>query len=205
MLYTQYREASLKHLQACKTALYGLRFYRGNSGIIHSTPTHNRDALLLDIFYLSGYTLECIINYAIYKRIGWTTQDVKEMYNIPRNAAFFKKPNYPGTRNRVLLASGRDFFPTYYIKQHKFNKNIQLLHSLLPGNNVLLINRAIPLSINLQRMVFDAVGTTRNNDYWKPELRYEPVNWFSTRYTEQDVIDLVSLTETVYNDLLRIA
>jgi hypothetical protein len=193
MIYTQYREASLKHLQACKTALHGLRFYRGNSGVISSTPSHNRDALLLDIFYLSGYTLECIINYAIYKRIGWITNPVDSMQNSQHRISFYKNQ------------SGVSFRPSYWIAQHKFNRNVQLLHLLLPGNNVPLINRAIPVSINLQRMVFDAVGTTRNNDHWKPELRYEPTNWFSTRYTEQDIIDLVSLTETVYNDLLRIA
>lgn len=201
MLYTQYKEASLKHLQACKTAVHGLKFYHGRSAITSNLAKPNRDALLLNIFYLCGYTLECIINYAICKKISWTSRSVKEMYDVTKNVAFYKEPYdppYGRGKARVRLTSGRDFIPSYYFAQHKFNINVQLLHILLPGNVVPLVNSSIPVAANLQRMIFDPFNGSRNNHCWKPDIRYLPASWFASNYTEQDVLDLVELTEQVY-------
>jgi hypothetical protein len=193
MLYTQYKDASLKHLQACKTALYGLKFYKGASGVTTSTPNPSRDALLFNIFYLSGYTLECIINFAIYKKIGWTT-NVQHMSNSHYSICY------------NIHQHSLPFRPTYSISQHKFNKNIQLLNNLLPGNNIPLINPSIPIhsNPNIEKMLLDTVSRRRNTDCWKPDLRYNPVSWFFPKYTEQDVHDLVSLTEDIYIKLQNV-
>jgi len=204
MIYNQYKDASLKHLQACKTALHGLSFYHNKSSAIPTTPQLNKDSLLLDIFYLTGYTLECIVNYAIYKKIGFNnTSDVKQMYNFSNKIAFFRRPNYPQTNNRVQL-NGHDFLPSYWIEQHKFNKNIQLLDKLLPGNNIPLINQSVPISLTIQKMILETVSRVRNNNYWKPELRYEPANWILGKYTEQDIKDLVKLSEKIYIELQKV-
>lgn len=205
MLYTQYKDAALKHLQASKTALRGLSFYKGAT---NSTLNLSKEALLFDIFYLSGYTLECIINYALYKKTGWTTQDVKEVYDISRNFAFFKKPNYNGTRNRVQVQnrSGNyvDFSPRYFIEQHRFNNNIGLLSSLLPNSQIPLIDSSVNISQKMKEMIFDSLNGRRNNNYWKAEMRYEPITWFSSRYNEQDVREFFALTETIYNELQKV-
>lgn len=200
MLYTQYKDAALKHLQACKTALHGL------SGTVSTT---NKDALLLDIFYLSGYTLECIINYAIYKRVGWHT-NVYDLIDSNNKISFYKpKKDRNGNFIRIFdTRTNQHFTPQYWIAQHQFNRNIRLLADIFrvefPGTSFHLVNNLTRVSMSNQKMILEIIGNgrTRNNqDFWKPELRYEPVSWFNARYTEQDVIDLVNLTEQVFIQL----
>jgi hypothetical protein len=53
-------------------------------------------------------------------------------------------------------------------------------------------------------MLLDTVSRRRNTDCWKPDLRYNPVSWFFPKYTEQDVHDLVSLTEDIYIKLQNV-
>lgn len=187
MQYTQYRDASLKHLNACKTALHGLKFYHGSAPL----SRRKKESLLLNIFYLSGYTLECIINYSIYKRLGFSTNSrVENLQDTSRSIAFYKKPN--GSTHQFQ----------YCIQQHKFHLNVQLLHTLLPGGHgVPLIDRTVYVLPNLQKMVFDRYNGTVNNEHWKPEIRYKTTIPFS----QTDIEQFVELTEKIYIELLTIA
>ena len=187
MLYTQYKDAALKHLNACKTALHGLKFYHGNTPISQK----KREALLHNIFYLSGYTLECIINYAIYRRVGFSlTSEVELLQDTVNNISFYKTPR--GNTHKF----------TYFVQQHKFHKNIQLLHNLLPGgHSVPLVDRTINIAPEMERMIFDRFAGVRNNNHWRPELRYET----TTPFSQSDIEELVKLTEQVYIQLLTVA
>jgi hypothetical protein len=76
--YKEYEKASLKHLKACQAMLAGL------SCKTTTISVAEKEYLLMDIFYLSGYTLECIINYDMLTLF-------EEAQNIDLELAEFRK------------------------------------------------------------------------------------------------------------------
>lgn len=74
MKYKDYRNAARKHLNTC-TVLE--EKYNTNS-----CTTETRKSLVLNMYYLSGYIIECIVKYGIYDLIGYDKdQDVKLLDN----------------------------------------------------------------------------------------------------------------------------
>ncbi|MCE2906773.1 MAG: hypothetical protein LW814_17455 [Anabaena sp. CoA2_C59] len=179
MRYKEYERASLKHLKACQAMLAGL------SCQAKSISVAEKEYLLMDIFYLSGYTLECIINFALFK----------EVYKKPHN-----KPKYNDYTNvKIVEDSTLNFafkFRTkanskgyaYCIQTHNFYKNIQLLNNLVGKNTIPLISNPKTVPPNLLQMI-------RN---WKAEARYHT----HIKYNEKDIKSLVELTEKVYNAII---
>jgi hypothetical protein len=200
MLYTQYKDAALKHLNACKTALYGLKFYHGTTPLSQK----KREALLHNIFYLSGYTLECVINYALYKRLRWTSQEVHKLINSDYKIVYVKPTSWNQNAGRLEVKSFTDrirnvtFTPNFWIAQHEFNKNVQLLHILLPNSRVPIVDNSIRIPPNVHRMVFEIQN---QKNHWRPELRYET----TTPFSQSDIEEFVELTEQVYIKLLTVA
>jgi hypothetical protein len=102
----------------------------------------------------------------------------------------------------IIIFIDRNYPTRYFIQQHKFHKNIQLLQNLLPGgHSVPLIDRSISISPTMERMIFDRFAGIRNNNHWRPELRYET----TTPFSQSDIEEFVELTEQVYIQLLTVA
>ena len=175
MLYREYEKASLKHLKACQIMLTGLNYQA------KSISVQEKEYLLMDIFYLSGYTLECIINFAllkkVYKRNRWNdTKCVKKVVDSSLSFAFRCK-DYQGNQY------------TFCIQFHNFWKNINLLDSLLAGNNIPLIGDKKSVPVGLLNMI----------ENWESASRYHT----HKKYNESDINALVELTEKVYNAIIN--
>jgi len=77
MLYKEYYNSALRHLDVCKIMLERLssmdrkpKFYA------------KRERLLLDIYYLSGYVIETMISYSHFVSLGWNVNDNIETYSL---------------------------------------------------------------------------------------------------------------------------
>ncbi|WP_228043965.1 hypothetical protein, partial [Dolichospermum sp. LEGE 00246] len=82
--YKEYEKASLKHLKACQAMLAGL------SCKTTTISVAEKEYLLMDIFYLSGYTLECKSLNSVYPDMACATlrYQTNDFCNI-----VFRNPN----------------------------------------------------------------------------------------------------------------
>jgi hypothetical protein len=72
MLYKDYLNAARKHEHTCDVI-----YEKITTGVCSSTQ---EKCLLLNLYYLSGYIIECIIKYAIYDLIGYKKdEDIKNL------------------------------------------------------------------------------------------------------------------------------
>ena len=180
--YKEYEKASLKHLKACQAMLAGL------SCKTTTISVAEKEYLLMDIFYLSSYTLECIINYAILKLIykqsynKWHDNESVRKVVDPNYSFAFKSKDQNGNKYR------------FYIESHNFWNNIDLLNQLLSGNTIPLISNKKNLPPNhISPIVLDMIES------WEARSRYHTY----PKYNEKEIRDLVELTEQVYNAIIN--
>jgi hypothetical protein len=71
LLYKEFRDAAKRHLETCQ-------FMLGNLGTLKNKPSERY--ILINIYYLGGYVIECIVKYAIYALAGYSRdRDIKEL------------------------------------------------------------------------------------------------------------------------------
>ncbi len=74
MVYKDYRTVANRHLQTCK---YMCKCLDSDIGKLNETEKAN---ILTNIYYLSGYVIECIIKYAIYDYLQYDAKaDVADL------------------------------------------------------------------------------------------------------------------------------
>ena len=74
MVYKDYLNAARKHKYTCEVIFEKL------NGINEQTDKAKYRYLLLNLYYLSGYVIECTVKYGIYNLIGYEKEkDVKEL------------------------------------------------------------------------------------------------------------------------------
>jgi len=191
MIYSDYEKASVKHLKACKTMVFAL--------LNHSASISPKDKsyLLMNIFYLSGYTLECIINYAlfkeVYRRNRWSEKECvkkgfshKGVVDESLSFAFWQEKTpvvNPKTGKRSMINKY-----AHCIQHHDFWNNVTLLDNLLSGNCIPLIGNKKAVPTNVLRII----------STWQAASRYDT----HVTYKESDISDLVDLTEEVYQGII---
>jgi hypothetical protein len=193
MIYSDYEKASLKHLKACKTMVFTL--------LHHSASISQKDKsyLLMNIFYLSGYTLECIINYAlfkeVYRRNRWSNKEcVKKGFShkkgvVDKNLSFaFWQEKTPSFNPKTGKNSMTNKY-NHCIQHHDFWNNVTLLDNLLSGNCIPLIGNKKAVPQNVLRII----------PTWRAASRYDT----HVTYKESDIVDLVDLTEKVYQGIIN--
>lgn len=184
MQYIQYKKAALKHLKSCQAIVD----YFDHSH--HSISPLSEQYLLMNLFYLSGYTLECVINYALFNKICTKNNfpkdtSVYKLYDKSEKFAF--KRTYTEQTGRENVASN---VATFYIESHDFMKNISLLKKLTPSSNLLLIHdeKIVPSS------VLNLIKT------WKARCRYETTR----NYNRSDICDLIDFTGKFYREVCKV-
>jgi len=65
MIYKDFRVAANRHLQTCQYMV----------GCLTKLKTEERQNILDNIYYLSGYVIECIIKFAIYEYVHYPSQN----------------------------------------------------------------------------------------------------------------------------------
>jgi hypothetical protein len=165
-----YRFSANKHIVSCDFILKNLK----NGVDVDSFVVDN---LLRNVYYLSGYIIECSINYNIYKRLKWT-KPVFTFYNREYNVSF-----RDNTR--------------YVIKNHDFHSNMELLDLLIPGNKILEIpiisGELLGFSEKSRKLFFS----------WNPAIRYETQKGNEPFYLLDELLEFVHLAKEIYIKLLQ--
>lgn len=200
MIYSNYEKASLKHLKACQTMVFTLLHHSA------SISPKDKSYLLMNIFYLSGYTLECIINYAlfkeVYRRNRWSDKEcVKKGFShrkgvVDKSLSFaFRQEKTPKLDHLgkpvINQKTGKSCMIDKYdycIQYHDFWNNVTLLDNLLSGNSIPLIGNKKVVPQNVLRII----------PTWGSARRYDT----HVIYKESDIFDLVDLTEKVYQGII---
>ncbi|TAE70627.1 MAG: hypothetical protein EAZ85_11645 [Bacteroidetes bacterium] len=208
MQFSEYQTAAEKHLKACKAILNMLATENFNKLL----RDKDRNLLLMDIYYLSGYIFECVITYGIYKKAfdfhqiefeTVITENIKNKNIFGNGGAYYHNPPniyfafYPKYNPKLHLSLSQTplHSTNYCVNGHKFWKNIELLHLILSGNTIPLISNYDDTSLNpeileLYRLVRD----------WEPEKRYlieDPP------FTIAQITNLLNLAEKVYLGVIK--
>lgn len=188
MVYTDYKLAAEKHLKTCigfKDAIDKLQVHDRTSSII----TNCKQASIHNLFYLSGYLLESISSYSVYKHFGWNpTKNVKgrdDIFSARCNFSFYSNHHYQ-----------------YFVEGHQFQTNqFEVLKVPLNNTGIPFIDSAVHVDLDMQVLF----------NLWKPELRYHDANrsypfLLNTKITlnETNVLKFITLSTNIYNSLLQI-
>ena len=166
MYYTEYKSASIRHLNTCRHLIDNLH--------LAATQQTERN-ILLNIYYLAGYTIECIVNFAIYDYIQFSkTNDVKSLslLNNSYNVSF-----YPSKKNNISA--------NFIIHTHNFQKNCQFFsaQSISDASKIPHFDNYIP-NPSLVPLFND----------WKPEVRY-----IDKGFSKTDILAFFNLAEQIHS------
>lgn len=184
MLYIEYRTAADKHLKTCKSILDSLDKLSvlDNTSLIVS---RHKQEVLHNVYYLSGYVLESISTYSIYKHFGWNQRRSVKTFN--KN--FSNSCQFTFFLNRSYMFSAQS---------HKFQDNqFEVLRRVFSNSEIEFIDTSVVVDNNVQ-LLFNS---------WKAEVRYHgPTQSYAnnTALSEVDVKNFLITTENIYNSLLQV-
>jgi len=188
MDFKNYQESSIKHLSTCKSILNAIDLLHTANKSADILQSNNTQTTLHNVFYLSGYTLESIINYSIFKHYRWTKPSVQELDHTFSSRCDFTF--FPHTSRRT----GGTY--QYWASQHEFYRNIDILKREFSSCGLPLIDRTAPIDNDAKKLFFS----------WNVEVRYHlPTERYSgVELTFANVKKFVVLTDVLYNGLMKI-
>ena len=175
MKYRDYKINAKKHLDACLSIL--------NTYSDNVVP----ESVLRELHYLSGYIIEGICVYAIYKHYEWEEdRDIKEYdEDFTRETGL----DYYKNRNRLDNGSVVRTGAQYYITSHGFNQYVELLDIPFQGTNIPYIDASSTADDSIADLI----------DEWKPDLRYR--YGVLNRHTKAEIVQLITACELIYNQV----
>jgi hypothetical protein len=109
--YNDYKTAAQRHLMTCDYLVKSLSL---PDNLAHKPNTSSyKSHLLRNIYYLSGYTIECMVNYAIYECVNDTKPRAQRISRVNQL--------YEPTYSLVFKEFGRGSFQ-YVIAWHNFQE-----------------------------------------------------------------------------------
>lgn len=147
MIYTEYKDASLKHIHTCNYLIEKLKKDK-------AITLKKKKQIINNIYYLAGYAIESIITYGIYDYIEFDkTESIKE---LKQNSALASQYN-------VCFYHDNSF--KFVIMSHNFqnNKDFFSFHSISDITNIPFVGTE-PDDEKLKELFYN----------WDPELRYTP-------------------------------
>lgn len=175
MKYRDYKINAKKHLDACLSIL--------NTYSDNVVP----ESVLRELHYLSGYIIEGICVYAIYKHYEWEEdRDIKEY-----DEDFTRETGLDYYKNGNRLDNGRVIRTgaQYYITSHGFNQYVKLLEIPFQGTNIPYIDASSTADDSIVDLI----------DKWKPDLRYR--YGVLNRHTKAEIVQLITACELIYNQV----
>jgi|JI6StandDraft_1071083.scaffolds.fasta_scaffold72746_2 hypothetical protein len=177
--YNDYKTAAQRHLMTCDYLVKSLSL---PDNLAHKPNTSSyKSHLLRNIYYLSGYTIECMVNYAIYECVNDTKPRAQRISRVNQL--------YEPTYSLVFKEFGRGSFQ-YVIAWHNFQENMKVLNNLATSkfSQIPVIGQSVyPANWTTIRQLFDD---------WEPQVRYT-----SVAYTEQQIIDFHKLSLDIYTNI----
>ena len=177
MKYIDYKINARKHLDACLSILK------------QYSDTNVPEAVLREIHYLTGYIIEGVCVYAIYKHYEWDEdRDIKEYdEHFTRETGLDYYKNGNRLDNGHVVRTGA----RYYITSHGFCQYVELLDIPFQGTNIPYIDA----SSDAEDLVINLISE------WKPDLRYRYGH--HNRHSKPEIEKLVYACETIYNEVNR--
>ena len=176
MKFREYKIVAKKHLDACISII---RQYSNDE-----IP----ESVLREIHYLSGYVIEGICVYAIYKHYEWDdNRDIQEFdpdFTNETGLDYYKNGLRRNHSNQIVYTGAH-----YYITSHGFNQYVELLDVPFQGTNIPYIDASAEIDDVVYDMIYD----------WQPDLRYRYGRL--NRPTVEEVKKLVNTCETIYNQV----
>lgn len=191
--YRDYKTAAQRHLMTCQYLVECLTLpdYADYKPLSSSYKLY----LLKNIYYLSGYTIESIINFAIYEcvnrsksasepKIQFVNELCEPRFNLIFTKDQSKTPRPQGDRTSYF----------YVIAYHKFKENYKVLSGLsnsYPNFDKIPVigRRVLPPNWNTYlREMFQG---------WEAQVRYTD----AIPYTERQIIDFFNLSVEIYNGI----
>lgn len=196
MVYLDYKSAAEKHLETCNKLLR-----------LHEQEPQNQK-IILNIYYLSGYVFEGIINYLIFHLVlfsnellyGFETKQKRQFWQ--KNWDVTEAKNYPiiinsnNEQNIQLFfnsnATKKDY-PIYCLDKHNFYRNRKLLeHITFPP-----CLQEMPLI--LKNSNNDNVNNLFKN--WNSSIRYK--NNYSN-YNLTSIRELINFADIMFGQIRKI-
>ncbi len=176
MVYADYQKSALKHLKTCEYMLENLHkmtendimnnLFDNQSGqVTNQTKEERENHILREVYYLLGYVLEGTINYCIYKELNFPQNQNVEFLDEPYNRSrgiCFRLPE-PNTSN---------LWYDYFISNHNYTKNIEMLERRSNGINTFMSNLR-SFNINMDPVSYKNYQLFRN---WEVKQRYQTDN-----------------------------
>lgn len=190
--YKDYKTAAQRHLMTCQ---YMVECLTLPDNTLHKPLSSSyKSYLLKNIYYLSGYTIESIINYAIYECVNESKprhmkiRFVNELCEPSQRLIFTldtrKTPRAAGDRTRYL----------YVIAFHNFKENYKVLNNVATSSKfagIPVISRThYPIYWRSIQPLFDN---------WEAQVRYK--NDILTLYTEQQILDFFKFSTELYTGI----
>jgi hypothetical protein len=124
------------------------------------------DHILRNIYYLSGYAIEGVVNYCIYKLLEFpSAEDVERLqqHNLYNNVGSCFRKNTGICFNR--FKQGNNGVRYYSISNHNFAENIEILKKRFPSkfNKIPIISKPENQTDNLSVMFYK----------WSVKIRYQ--------------------------------
>ena len=190
MRYTEYKGAAEKHMKTCLGIVEAMSKLKvsDSSALLVS---RNKQATIHNLFYLSGYVLESISTYAVYKHFGWNPNHSVRVYN----AAFVQRSNFSFKMNHSGAGN------SYYLEYHDFQSNqFEVLKTQLNNSGIPIIDSSVIVDTEMQILF----------NLWKPEIRYHEPNksypfFFNNQVSldESKILNFVALTNNIYNTIIQ--
>ncbi len=187
MDYLEYKTASERHLETC-LKLRDLIQMNYSSGNLNAEDEMKRDRLLANIYYLSGYVIECIVNYGILKTIKYDVIASKFNLKSVRKLTTFYQAD---SKNKFAVSFDENdqysLWPLYR-KGHKFQQNLKFF--TFPGGANLSGMNITAIDIDPQEPVKSLLKN------WDVECRYI----FGPKYSinNQEIILFLKLAEEIH-------
>lgn len=115
-VYDYYKDAAERHLETCKELREYIKANFQNKPTLTPQEEKKQKMILANIYYLSGYVIECVVNYGILKHIKFenTGKQLKDLIPDDNDSgvSYSNYPKIPHTKKIVYLI---------YAGNHKLN------------------------------------------------------------------------------------
>lgn len=170
MIYSEYKLASTRHLE---TSLFMLEF------LDEVKDLDERKNILCNIYYLAGYTIECIVSYAIYNYIGFRKSD--DVRSLDPFAYRFDIGFY----REYSLSARPAIRPRFNIASHNFQNNCMFFAAQGIAEASKVPHFGGPITDTSLIPLFNR---------WRPDARYLP-----SQFREHDIIKFVKLSKEIHD------
>jgi hypothetical protein len=190
--YVDYKTAALRHLMTCEYLVECIRL-PDNASHKPLSLTY-REKLLKNIYYLSGYTIESIVNFAIYECINQTKPTINKIITVNQLCEPTYKLIFSMDRSKTPRHNSDRTFYQYIIAYHKFRENYKVLAIIANSNpnfdQIPVVGGKVYPSnwSNFLRNMFNS---------WEAQIRYKS----NVNYTEDEIIEFFNLSKEIYTGI----